>query len=424
MPTGPVCPSTHGRDRGSSFATGADRVVVQPNWECNEMRPRVLTVGAYERDNLGDLLFLLLTKVYLREAGFDVTAGSILGSTLPGKENIEVLGYADLLRTRTWDAVWVVGGEIGGVRVGDALGMSLAPPEGRVFAKAGDAGKSFVAGALTGLRCDALAYLPDLAEFPLNAATPLVVNSVGISNLEHSADRAVVSTSDRILSSARKVLVRENDSGNYAERHGLHAEVGPDMVHAIADIAGFGADQLPSPRSTPYAIVQINTEILGKYGVGPAAYGLESLSRELDMDVVLLAAGTAPGHDSFAQYARLLSTKHFNLGHRTVEILRQRDPRTLVAYIANATVWAGTSLHGRIISSSFGVPRVTLENDKVARYAATWDSGFPAGVHPESMAEAAESAINRAAEAVERDKSDRLRLRAHANTLALIGALR
>lgn len=388
------------------------------------MRPRVLTVGAYERDNFGDLLFLLLTRMYLREAGFDVAAGSIFDSRVPGERDIEVRAYADLLRTQTWDAVWVVGGEVGGVRISDALSMSLTRAEARVFDSAGDAGKSFIARALTGLPCDALAYLPDLTGFPLNAGTPLIVNSVGISNTAHSADRGVGSVSDRVLSSARKVLVRENASGDFAHEHGLEVEVGPDMVHAIAGIDGFRADQLPSPRSAPYAIVQINIEILDKYGVAPAARGVESLSRALDMDVVLLVAGTAPGHDSFAQYIRLLSMVHLDLGRRTVEILRDREPRALVAYIANAAVWVGTSLHGRIISSSFGVPRVTLENQKTARYTATWDPGFPAGVHPAAMAEAAVFAVDRAEEPVERDQSDVLRARAHANTLALIGALR
>ncbi|WP_353815369.1 polysaccharide pyruvyl transferase family protein [Agromyces sp. SYSU T00266] len=384
--------------------------------------PHVLTIGAYERDNFGDILFYRLTADYLAEAGFDVTAGSILTADLPGAEPVRVRPWHELLDERTWDAVWVVGGEIGGVDVLGALGMSLPEHERKIFAEASAPGRAFVARFLGQADPHAMAYLPELMDYPLNRDTPLVANSIGVSRLGILDDANARDRSSRALLAARRVSVRDDDSKSVIESFGGNAELAPDMVHAIAGRPGYGRNELSVEREVPFALVQVNTELVRKFGVDAFASAIARLSADLNLDIVLFAAGTAYAHDSFADYVRIASAARGRTGRR-VEILTTRDTSTLVAHIAHATLWVGSSLHGRIISSSYGVPRVSLENDKVSRYAGAWDPDSPHGVTPDDMLEASARAIALAADPEEHSRSRSLRERADRSTMTMIGAL-
>ena len=44
----------------------------------------ILTIGAYERDNFGDLLFFILLKRILEGKNCNIVAGSIVGSDMRG----------------------------------------------------------------------------------------------------------------------------------------------------------------------------------------------------------------------------------------------------------------------------------------------------------------------------------------------------
>ena len=73
--------------------------------------PRVLLVGAYERDNLGDLLFLLVTERYLE--GAEVVAGAPFSADMRELLDRKVPAYGPLLQAEAFDAIWTVGGQVG-----------------------------------------------------------------------------------------------------------------------------------------------------------------------------------------------------------------------------------------------------------------------------------------------------------------------
>lgn len=54
-------------------------------------RPRVLLVGAFERDNFGDLLFHLVTRSMLESSGFAVDAASVISAEVPAVPEYPVL---------------------------------------------------------------------------------------------------------------------------------------------------------------------------------------------------------------------------------------------------------------------------------------------------------------------------------------------
>lgn len=69
-----------------------------------------------------------------------------------------------------------------------------------------------------------------------------------------------------------------------------------------------------------------------------------------------------------------------------------RNPLAVVEEIASAQLFVGTSLHGRIISACYDVPRVSLNGEKLNEYAAQWDSEMPFGRELTQLGEAAAEA--------------------------------
>lgn len=82
--------------------------------------PRVLTVGAYERDNVGDLLFLLVTEQYLRDA--EVVAAAPFDADMTSLLDRQVHAYGPLLQpspsTRSGPQVGRSGAPTCGARTG------------------------------------------------------------------------------------------------------------------------------------------------------------------------------------------------------------------------------------------------------------------------------------------------------------------
>ena len=85
-------------------------------------------MGAYERDNFGDLLFLLVTERYLGaptwspRARSQRTCAGVLGAPVPG--------LRPALRDGAFDAVWTVGGQVGRVDLERAYKMSASRARG------------------------------------------------------------------------------------------------------------------------------------------------------------------------------------------------------------------------------------------------------------------------------------------------------
>ena len=95
---------------------------------------RILLVGAYERDNFGDILFGLLTRDRLRARGHTVILSSMVFSDTRRIFGEFVHAYDTLLQAYSWDAVWVVGGEVGSATVEEATRLTLQLPTSRLYA--------------------------------------------------------------------------------------------------------------------------------------------------------------------------------------------------------------------------------------------------------------------------------------------------
>ena len=319
----------------------------------------ILAIGAYDRDNFGDYLFLELLRRALPED--NIIAGSYIYATIP-EYKLATLPYEFVLRNYTVDAVWVVGGEVGGVNINNALAMSLRDEM--------SASRKYIeklAGVPT--KKYKFAYLPDISVYNEDKSTPLIINSVGLSHAP------LTPYAEKILQQAVFSSVRDNASYSLVSSKLASTpppvRVAPDAVHTLS----LYYEPSPASREHRYIIFQANRDYIDRHSVKAITQVLSELYQNTKLEVILLAAGTAFGHDDLNKLKRI----HANLSKLSVQssVFVNRDPLKIVDLISNATLAIGTSLHVRVVAESYGVSRISLENQKVGRYVASWDNSFP-----------------------------------------------
>lgn len=332
----------------------------------------IALVGAYERDNFGDLLFLELTRALLHPRETLATAPISADVSALGVVPGEVLEYWPLLRDRAARALWVVGGEVGGTSMESALRMA-----GSTTAE------------LLAHRRWASPYLPRPSAFERSGDIPLIVNSAGLSGLDGlKGSRRIEAMAS--LREADFISVRDVASSRLLDREGITHSLAPDLVQAISLLA---SKRLGEARKPPYAVFQIKEKWVTRAGTDSVVSailgsGLADFGR-----LSLMPAGLAPGHDSTISYSRIRERLLERSPTLDVEYCEDTDPFKKATLVAGAELFVGTSLHGHIIASAYGVPRVSLLLNKVRAYARTWDDESPTMVQLDDLAQATRAAL-------------------------------
>ncbi len=340
----------------------------------------ILAVGAYERDNFGDYLFYEVLRRYCPDDC--IIPGSVIYGDMIDSYGMVVLPYDYVLRHYPVDAVWVVGGEVGGVDIKDAMIMSL--DETKVPYQIVPRDQQVELEQLYGAdNANCQAYIPDMSLYSeKNDKVPLIVNSVGLTRLFSRYQKEAPS----VLSQASQIVVRDKVSQQAVKDIGYEAKLEPDIVHSLPAL------YTPNHHDGVGIIVQANVRYIEQIGMGKLENALCSVAHHLKQPITFLAAGTAYSHDSLDLYREMSD----HLAHRQVKsrVITTRRPLELVDYIASARMTISTSLHVRIISASYGIPRISLENDKVKQYAVQWDAVWPTHITLDKLTEAVEATKN------------------------------
>lgn len=342
----------------------------------------VTLIGAYQRENFGDILFLHLSREYL---GSPATATAPMPAEASPYLPEPVKSYVPVLRSGDSSGVWVVGGEIGRAAVLGTYRTSV-DAEAAAALPSKTAARDAVVSEATGLPWYASPYLPRLSAYPASSGVPLVVNSVGMRHLSRWPDpRAEVLAA---LHDVEYLSVRENQSSQFLDSIGISHTLAPDLVHTISKRGAPVA-----PDQSDVALVQVNERTLRPFGAARFAEALANSKSLKPFRIRLFTAGSAVGHDSADLYRDLAT--HFGRIQpgRALEWSDSVTPWDKVAEISSAGLWLGTSLHGSIISTAFGTPRVGLELEKLANYASSWGDPMPAGVGLDQIDEAADAAL-------------------------------
>ena len=313
---------------------------------------RVAQVGAYERDNFGDILFGFVTQFAL--SGYETVWTAPHPGTSDDLTRATVQAYSKVLEQSEEAALWTVGGEVGGIT--PAASRRFLPRSATVQSDA-----------------DILSpYLPLPSNYVSTMMAPSIVNSVGLGALR-SAPVWQRSSDLKSLSQADFVSVRDPYSSRLLNDYEIKHRLAPDVVHALPRY--FQPPAEPAKR----VLIQCSVRQLSSDAKVVLGEWLSSSSAIKGMEVCFFAAGLAPNHDSLEAYQEV-SDIVVRLGGKKPTIILERDPLKLVEIIANSSLWIGSSLHGRIIASSYGIPRASLDKGKLNRYAAHWDSEMPWGV--------------------------------------------
>jgi polysaccharide pyruvyl transferase WcaK-like protein len=364
---------------------------------------RILLVGAYERDNFGDLLFLLVTERYLD--GAEVVAAAPFSADMRALLDREVPAYGPLLREATFDAIWTVGGQVGRVDLRRAFRMSATEEEWRAFGASPEAEQLAIMRRAVGGAPMVSPYIPLPSEYPRNAGALTVLNSVGIAGVRGVAPvrrEALIAG----LRGASAITVRDGGSSRLLTDLGIDHRLAPDAVHALGVL-----DPFERSGGEDTAIVQISNARLRMLGHANVGRTLAASPALRGRPVRLLLAGTATGHDTVDGYEQVARAAR----GLDVEILDERRPLALVDHIRRARVVVGTSLHVRIVAAAYGVARVSLAKPKPTRYARLWDAEMPFNVAVEDLDDAVEAALARAETAEAAEHAARLALAAHEN---------
>lgn len=378
-------------------------------------RPRILLVGAYERDNVGDLLFLLVTERFL--SGADVVAAAPFAADMTELLGRHVPAYGPLLRRSRFDAVWTVGGEVGGTSLAGAYRMSASPGDYSDFRRASGRARAKLLRSATGRAAAPISpYMPSPGAYRRNAGTPSVLNSVGlagIAKVEPNRRSALIG----LVRGTTRVTVRDVESSTYLSSLGIDHALVPDAVHTIASL------RTPGPRDENTAVIQLSGKIVGTYGHRQLADAISASPELRTRRIHFIAAGTATGHDAFDDYYRIIDALRRSAPEVDARVIHDRRPLDIVGHIQRAGVVVGSSLHVRIIACAYAVPRVSLRRAKTTRYARWWDDGLPFDVAPADLPAAVRRALDSGGTAHDVRHSFELARRAADNLGDLAGAI-
>lgn len=372
--------------------------------------PRILLVGAYERDNVGDLLFLIVTERYLPGAGLYAAAPFHADMTqLLGRD---VRAYGPLLRHRRFDAIWTVGGQVGGISVAGAYRLSAPRQAYDEYVHGSERTRQMLLRRAAGGSAPLSPYIPSPLAYPRNAGTPTILNSVGLAGIARARpDRRAALI--RILRGTDVVSVRDRESSTYLGSLGIDHRLEPDAVHAIG--AAFPARD----KDEDVAVIQFSGRVVRAHGHAEIASALAASATLRRMRLRFLAAGTASGHDSFDDFHRIIGHLRTIVPGVDAAVLDDRRPTDIAGHIQRATVVVGSSLHMRIVACAYGVARVSLRRAKTTNYARWWDDAMPFDVTFDKLDDAIVRALAAGRDAGVRNRSEALTRRADENLKAL-----
>lgn len=366
------------------------------------MTARIVVFGAFDRHNLGDLLFAHVAEALLGE-GECVFAGLADRDLRPsGGHPVHTLG-AVVRQARNEGngplALLHAGGEILGCDAWQAAVMLLAPDEAaRVVSRLAAHPRERERWAREVL-APALGCAP--AEVPrapyvasrisMPGIGPVAFNAVGGVELR-TCDESLRAEVSVALRSADFLSVRDEITCAQLLARGLDPVLIPDPAVLVGEL--FGEEiRRRSNESPQLARVRdafpggwVATQFSADFGDDAT---LESIATQLDavhadtgLGFALFRAGAAPWHDSLDVLKALASRMR-----APVLVFESIHLWEVCALIACSRGFCGSSLHGRIVASAFGLARVNashpstkVEITKQHAYAACWERDSQPGV--------------------------------------------
>lgn len=299
--------------------------------------PPVVACGAYERDNLGDLLFLVVADHFARGI-VDVEYTAPIAVDMSALLGRRITATGPTLTEKPATGIWTVGGEVGSTQREYVYRTAVDDAEWTRFSSLDAAEQDALLDEVMNARMES-PYVPRPSAFPRNRGARLVLNSVGVSGIGGLTPwRAAVATS--ALREARYISVRDPKSAELLERLGIPHRLAPDLVHTIASVLPIDA-----PRDSS-VLLQLSEGHIRTYGIEAWTDAIVACSELGDHPIRLFVAGSAPAHDSIERYRELIDRVSAERPDWDIALSDARSIDDRVREIATASLWIGSSLHG------------------------------------------------------------------------------
>ena len=344
----------------------------------------VILFGAFDRHNLGDLLFPHIAASLL--PGADLVHAGLARRDMRPYGGHEVRALADVVAGRGDRpmALIHVGGEILTCSAWQAAVMLLPPAQAQATLAYLEARpQERLDWIRRTLGTAALAPYTLSRERVPGVARILFagVGGVGLAAGDPALRAEVLSA----LGAADHVGVRDRLTWAQLTHAGIPAQLIPDPAVMVAALFGRRIGRRANQgevaevrRQFPggYLAVQFSADFGDDATLVRLAAQLERAAAASGLGVVLFRAGAAPWHDDLDGLHRVAA----RLPPQSVRVFLSLGLWDLCALIACSRGYCGSSLHGRIVAMAFARPRVNLRApgpaggaDKVAAFAETWD---------------------------------------------------
>lgn len=369
------------------------------------MRTPVILFGAFDRHNLGDLLFAHIAAALL--PGKDLIHAGLAERDLRALGGHAVRALSRLATQGGQPPIALIhaGGEILTCTAWQAAVMLLPSDQAqrtiRYLASRPSERRDWVR-AMVGSA--ALApYVASRRVYPGLAGVAFCgVGGVGLGQLDADMRDEVLAS----LQSADVVRVRDSQTLAHLDAAGVAAQLIPDPAVMVAELfgerirrrAGEGeVAQVLKAFPQGYLAVQFSADFGDDTTLTRLGAQLDRAAAMTGLGVVLFRAGAAPWHDDLTSLGKVAAL----MRPGSTRLFGSLNLWDMCALIAHGRAFCGSSLHGRIVAMAFALPRLNIRHpadtdgpSKQAAFAATWDvPDMPAEVELGELAVAVQAAL-------------------------------
>lgn len=329
----------------------------------------IALVGAFDRDNYGDILFPLIAEEWFRkkQADFQFEYYGLVEADLRSIGGLKIKSIQSLYTEKN-DGIIVVGGQILNAKW-SAMHLNLINSSlvnvSAIFYKV--IGKER-ANKLAKLILKGKTVFPWIISNDVSSGAKVVYNAVGGSSFSNYSTKEL-SHLKNDLNFASYLSVRGRLTYDNLLKIGIEdIKVAPDSAILLSQL--FEKMQLKMKLSShiektadsyenkKYICFQIGKNY-GKGNEKIIAKELIRASKKFNMSLILLPIGKASGHED---HIPLLKIKNHINNQVDVELINERNIYDIMYLIANSSIFIGTSLHGCITSMSYSIPCIAMDN--------------------------------------------------------------
>ncbi|WP_238097021.1 glycosyltransferase [Vibrio cincinnatiensis] len=198
----------------------------------------------------------------------------------------------------------------------------------------------------------------------LDNSVPIIWNCPGVSE---SLDGGFVNSISDVLERTNYISVRDDESADLLRvvNHDINVSIVPDSAWQISEI--FKKEELKSlflevirgEQKRKYATFHFNDRYLTKNSLSSICRYVESICIQFDVTPILLALGNCHNDE------HLIRNIAEGLTIDSIVVDKPDSLKKCIAILAHSIAYFGSSMHGFIISSSYGNMAICVAEDKI-----------------------------------------------------------